>query len=297
MVLAPLADVTDAAFRRVIAKYSAHERADGTFGGPDVMWTEFVSADGLIRATPEGKQKLLADLIYTEAERPIPVSSQRAGRGVWGVATWTDVDPRIDFFSVFVGGLTNAYRWEDTPGAYRPGDFPGKGREFVRKMLQLNFWRPGDELLQSEREFRYGVPLGQAEEVEVGDLARAVDACSIRHARVEPGDIVRPEFMVRGRGRLYEALRSDAGDISPAAWDGLPDWSGVWQMVGGTVFDRAIPDDIEKGIKGQMITLYDRGAHIPLLWTHLIPATLEGRAMHNVQNAMFAAAVGSRITV
>jgi cyanophycin synthetase len=40
---------------------------------------------------------------------------------------------------------------------------------------------------------------------------------------------------------------------------------------------------LESGIKGQMITIYDRGAHIPLLWTHLIPATLEGRAMHNVQ--------------
>ncbi len=70
-VLAPMADVTDAPFRRLIAKYSAHPRADGTVGGPDVMWTEFVSADGLVRATPEGKQKLLADLIYTEAERPI----------------------------------------------------------------------------------------------------------------------------------------------------------------------------------------------------------------------------------
>lgn len=70
-VLAPMADVTDASFRRIIAKYSAHTRADGTVGGPDVMWTEFVSADGLVRATPEGKQKLMADLIYTEAERPI----------------------------------------------------------------------------------------------------------------------------------------------------------------------------------------------------------------------------------
>jgi len=48
---------------------------------------------------------------------------------------------------------------------------------------------------------------------------------------------------------------------------------------------------LESGIKGQMITIYDKGAHIPLLWTHLIPATLEGRAMHNVQNAMFAAAM------
>ncbi len=70
-VLAPLADVTDAAFRRMIAKYSAHTRADGTVGGPDVFWTEFVSADGLMMATEEGKQKLLADLKYSEEERPI----------------------------------------------------------------------------------------------------------------------------------------------------------------------------------------------------------------------------------
>jgi cyanophycin synthetase len=48
---------------------------------------------------------------------------------------------------------------------------------------------------------------------------------------------------------------------------------------------------LEAGVNGQMMTLYDRGGHIPLLWTHLIPATLEGRATHNVQNAMFAAAM------
>jgi len=59
--VAPMADVTDAAFRRMIAKY----------GRPDVMWTEFVAADGLMRATPEGKAKLMADLIYSEEERPI----------------------------------------------------------------------------------------------------------------------------------------------------------------------------------------------------------------------------------
>jgi cyanophycin synthetase len=48
---------------------------------------------------------------------------------------------------------------------------------------------------------------------------------------------------------------------------------------------------LEKGINGDMITIYDKGAHIPLLWAHLIPATIEGKAMHNVQNAMFAAAM------
>ncbi len=48
---------------------------------------------------------------------------------------------------------------------------------------------------------------------------------------------------------------------------------------------------LEKGINGDMITIYDNGSHIPLLWTHLIPATIEGKALHNVQNAMFAAAM------
>ena len=48
---------------------------------------------------------------------------------------------------------------------------------------------------------------------------------------------------------------------------------------------------LERGMAGDMITLYDGGRHLPLVWTHLVPATLEGKAWHNVQNAMFAAAV------
>jgi cyanophycin synthetase len=40
-----------------------------------------------------------------------------------------------------------------------------------------------------------------------------------------------------------------------------------------------------------MITVYDNGTHIPVLWSHLIPATIEGKATHNVQNSMFAVAM------
>lgn len=60
-VLAPMADVTDIAFRTVIQEA----------GSPDVFWTEFVSADGLVRATPQGKYKLKKDLLFTEDQRPI----------------------------------------------------------------------------------------------------------------------------------------------------------------------------------------------------------------------------------
>ncbi|MGB5352597.1 MAG: cyanophycin synthetase [Woeseia sp.] len=54
---------------------------------------------------------------------------------------------------------------------------------------------------------------------------------------------------------------------------------------------------LEDGMNGQMITIYDNGSHRPLLWTHLIPATVEGRALHNVQNAMFAAALAYNMDV
>jgi cyanophycin synthetase len=48
---------------------------------------------------------------------------------------------------------------------------------------------------------------------------------------------------------------------------------------------------LEKGMNGDLITIYDNGTHMPVLWSHLIPATMEGKAMHNVQNAMFATAM------
>ncbi|HLP86385.1 MAG TPA: tRNA-dihydrouridine synthase [Candidatus Paceibacterota bacterium] len=58
--LAPMADVTDAAFRRVIAKY----------GKPNVFYTEFVSADGL---ASKGREALKNNLLFTKKEKPIVV--------------------------------------------------------------------------------------------------------------------------------------------------------------------------------------------------------------------------------
>ncbi len=60
-VQAPMEDVTDAAFRRLIARY----------GKPDVMFTEFTSADGLVLAPTDGKAKLLKKLLFSGSERPI----------------------------------------------------------------------------------------------------------------------------------------------------------------------------------------------------------------------------------
>ena len=66
-VMAPMADVTDPAYRRVIAEC----------GAPEVMFTEFVSADGLFKGGEEpgkpgpGFDRLVRDLAFDEIERPI----------------------------------------------------------------------------------------------------------------------------------------------------------------------------------------------------------------------------------
>jgi len=54
---------------------------------------------------------------------------------------------------------------------------------------------------------------------------------------------------------------------------------------------------LEQGMNGHMISIYDNETHTPLVWTHLIPATIEGRALHNVQNAMFAAALAYNMDI
>jgi len=61
LALAPLEDVTDAAFRRIIAQR----------GRPDVIFCEFTSADGLVLADEKGQKKLRRKLLFSEIERPI----------------------------------------------------------------------------------------------------------------------------------------------------------------------------------------------------------------------------------
>jgi len=117
------------------------------------------------RELPKGK--LLSSVQISEAL--LASESGRAVGGVWGVATWEDVDPETDFFSVMVGGLTNAYRWQDPPGKYKLGDPPGKGRRLLHKKLQLNYWRPGDAYAEDEREIRYGPAPGKADFYGTGE--------------------------------------------------------------------------------------------------------------------------------
>jgi len=57
-VLAPMEDVTDTVFRRIVQ----------SAGGPDLMLTEFTSTDGLCTA---GRQRVIGRLAFTPGEKPL----------------------------------------------------------------------------------------------------------------------------------------------------------------------------------------------------------------------------------
>ena len=74
-------------------------------------------------------------------------SDIQPGEERWGVAIWEAVDPRIDYFSIYVRGLTNAIQLAAAAGG------PNRPRRSARAVdveqtlesLRLDFWRPGDD--------------------------------------------------------------------------------------------------------------------------------------------------------
>lgn len=105
---------------------------------------------------PIGQREDAARTFYNSQD--ISQQEIKPGETVWGIATWVGVDPRVDRFSIFITGLTNAYRWQESPNAYAGSDEPGAGRTLSRKVLKINFWRPGDEYYENEDEIRLGAP-------------------------------------------------------------------------------------------------------------------------------------------
>jgi len=92
-----------------------------------------------------------------EMIRKIQQTTPESNNEYWGVATWTGIDPSIDFFAIQVEGLTNAYRIVEVDG----------NRKFEKKRLQINFWRPGDGIASEADRIRLGAPaFEQPERVE-----------------------------------------------------------------------------------------------------------------------------------
>jgi len=86
------------------------------------------------------------------------------GQGFWGVAMWTDIDPRINEFSIYVSGLTNAYQWSDkkaADGTYENTGKIGEGRILKRRVLKIDWWRVGDAKSLNESQIHFGAKDGK----------------------------------------------------------------------------------------------------------------------------------------
>lgn len=84
------------------------------------------------------------------------------GETCWGILTFEKVNLNIRWFSIYIEGLTNAYKWVDDPSQFQDPNqvWVGKGRRMALKTLKLNFWRAADEINPHEEEIRYGMPGG-----------------------------------------------------------------------------------------------------------------------------------------
>ena len=63
-----------------------------------------------------------------------------------GVVIWTGIDPKTDYFTVYMSGFSSGYK--------KMAGEDGK-QSIARRTIQQKFWRPGDEFDEDEIEFRY----------------------------------------------------------------------------------------------------------------------------------------------
>jgi hypothetical protein len=101
-----------------------------------------------IQLEEDDRRELLDSVEMARIELALSEGSDHGS--VWGVATWTDVDPRIDYVSVRIKGLTNAYRIINNVDG---------SKSFRFRELQLNFYRPGDIRNEPADRISLGIPL------------------------------------------------------------------------------------------------------------------------------------------
>ncbi|MBT9175555.1 MAG: putative tRNA-dihydrouridine synthase [candidate division WS2 bacterium] len=106
-VMAPMADVTDVAFRALVA-------ARGT---PDVFWTEFVSADGLyhtreIKKMSDAENPLMRDLAIGEGQRPIVAQIFSSKPEMIAYATKLAGELGFDGIDINMGCPDRAIEWQ-----------------------------------------------------------------------------------------------------------------------------------------------------------------------------------------
>jgi hypothetical protein len=147
-----------------------------------------------------------------------PAESDQGGK--WGIAIWYNVDPRLDYVTIKVGGLTNAFRLDH---------LPDNSIRVRQRFLQLNFWRPGDSIDQDEDRIVYGIPLADDKNEQ---------ALIARRYRL-PGPVIRGESTNMETLRTSILFETDA-ELDPDTFD---------SAVATQLDNGVIPETVQEGFK------------------------------------------------
>ena len=130
------------------------------------------------------------------------------GETLWGVATWEDIDPRIVRFSVYVFGLTNAYRWKDEPGEYKPGDsIAARAASSTERSSSSTSGGPATSTTSTRKKSATGFPAGlttsgftaKKRDSRSDSRQAAVPPCRSRQTMSAPSS--RGDFMAHKKGQ------------------------------------------------------------------------------------------------
>ena len=194
----------------------------------EVSYRDIIDPEALrLIRQAEDRNRFLLDKVEMMNAR-VPKVKSAADDGIWGVAIWRGVDPKIDFVNVNIRGLTNAYRIETTADG---------SRKFNHRNLQLNFWRPGDTVRQAEDQVAYGIPL-------VDDPVRQIEICN-RYKL--PGPLIRGYVVSRKADQNLLVVEMDA-DIQFSTFQSTitPDLDGG-----------KLPDSIRKAFENAGVEVED----------------------------------------
>ena len=150
-----------------------------TEDGPVHFAPEFLLEGHQRMADDTGFVKVYADRVIPVAMGPIRLREDpnrrflnsvemcreiAVGETLWGVATWEDIDPRIVRFSIYVSGLTNAYKWKDEKvgGAtcIRPTTPSARAANFTERSLSSIFGGPATSIPSTRKKSATAFPAG-----------------------------------------------------------------------------------------------------------------------------------------
>lgn len=178
----------------------------------------------IAREEDPGQEYLDVVQMAQQVLKSYPADSDQGGK--WGIAIWYGVNPNIDYVSVRVRGLSNAYRLTRKPDG---------SIGVLNKTLQLNFWRPGDGIEQARDRVEYGIPL-MDDPLQQTEVARRYRL---------PGPVIRGEYINPENLRVNVLFDSDA-ELNP------DDFSSA---VAARLDSGEITEGVIEGFNGAGVTL------------------------------------------